>query len=480
MQFELNKMQDLEEIKIMQSISSSTTNSPIQRGTRTFYSLAAAQTVSQIGSTMSFLAVGIYVYQQTGQATPLALFSLFLLLPYIIVGGIGGVLADRYDRRKLMIIGDTGAALGSVALVISLSSGNFQLWHVYAAALWQGVFSNLQRPAFEASVSQLVPEAKRQSANAIMQISKPTAILLASALTGLLYIAIGVIGIFLIDLISFLVAVTTTLLVRIPAPLRSQSETQARPSMLKEWGAGLGFLWSRRPLFIIIVLGAVFSFLISSAFALTTPYVLARTGSEVTLGIITAIMSVGGIVGAIAIGAWGGFKRRIDTILIAIMLVSLATILFGMNQSPIVMGAALFVTMMGVAGSNATLMTLLQSKVPGDMQGRVFAIFMQLSLVLTPFGYLLIGPLADQVFTPLASSSAWTEGAPGMLFGMDAAGGMGVLFAITGGLGLIATLITYALPSVRRMEVTLPTYNSAADASPVNNASGTEPSLSTK
>jgi MFS family permease len=446
----------------MQSTAVSTTSTPIQRGQRTFYALAIAQTVSQIGSTMSFLGVGIYVYLQTGQATPLALFSLFLLLPNVIAGGVAGVLADRYDRRALMIIGDTGAALGTLALVISVSSGSFQLWHVYAAGLWQALFSAIQRPAFEASVSQLVPEAGRQRANAVLQISKPTSILVASALTGILYVAVGVVGIFMIDLISFLVGVVTTLLVRIPAPPRTQSESPARPSMLKEWRAGLHFLWSRRPLFIMVTLASVFSFLITSVFALTTPYVLARTGSEVTLGFITALMSVGGIVGAIAIGAWGGFKRRINTIMTGIILVLVATILFGTNQSPILMGGTLFVAMMGVTATNTTLMTLLQAKVPGDMQGRVFAIFMQLTLVLTPLGYLLIGPLADQVFTPLASSSGWTEGVPGMLFGIDAAGGMGALFAITGGLGLVVTLITYALPSVRGMEATLPTYNSEA------------------
>jgi MFS transporter, DHA3 family, macrolide efflux protein len=451
--------------KIMQSTLSTNTSTSIQRGLRTFYSLAIAQTISQIGSTMSFLAVGIYVYQQTGLATPLALFSLFLLLPNIIAGGVAGVLADRYDRRKLMIIGDTGAALGSLALVISLSSGNFQLWHLYVAAFWQALFSAIQRPAFEASVSQLVPEAERQRANAIMQMGKPVSILVASALTGVLYVAIGVIGIFGIDLISFLVAVTATLLVRIPRPLHTQGESPARQSILKEWGAGLGFLWSRRPLFIIVMLGAVIGFFITSAYALTTPYILARTGSEVTLGIITAVMSVGGIVGAIVIGVWGGFKRRIDTLMILLILVLIATALFGTNQSPIVLGAALFAAMMCVMGSNATLMTLLQSKVPGDMQGRVFAIFMQLSLALTPFGYLLIGPLADQVFTPLASSPAWTEGTLGTLFGNAAGGGMGVLFALTGGLGLIVTLITYALPSIRNMEATLPTYNTAPDAS---------------
>jgi MFS family permease len=450
----------------MEAASSGITNTPAQRGARTFYALAAAQTVSQIGSTMSFLAVGIYLYERTGQATPLVLLSLFLLLPILVASGFAGVLADRYDRRRLMIIGDTGAAIGSLALVIILSSGNFQLWHVYAAALWQGVFSTLQRPAFEASVSQLVPEGERQRANAILQMGKPVSILIASALTGLLYVAIGVIGIFGIDLLSFLVAVVTTLIVRIPMPKRTEGDTTAHPSMVKAWRDGLNFLWSRRPLFIIVVLGAVIGFLISSTYALLTPYVLERTGSEFMLGILNAITSVGGVVGAIVIGVWGGFKRRIDTILIVMMLVLLATAVFGMNQSLMVMGAALFIAMMGVTAANATLMTLLQSKVPGDMQGRVFAIFTQLSLVLTPFGYLLIGPLADQVFTPLARTPGWTDGTLGTLFGTGAAAGMGVLFAIAGALGLIATLIAFGLPSVRRMEATLPSYSSTVDAPP--------------
>lgn len=93
-----------------------------------------------------------------------------------------------------------------------------------------------------------------------------------------------------------------------------------------------------------------------------TPYVLARTSSAPTLGILTAILSIGGVVGAVLIGVWGGFKWRIDTIMIAMILVLIATMLFGTNQSPIVMGATLFIAMMGVAGANAISMTLLQSK----------------------------------------------------------------------------------------------------------------------
>lgn len=181
------------------------------------------------------------------------------------------------------------------------------------------------------------------------------------------------------------------------------------------------------------------------------------------IGVLNAILSVGGVVGAVLIGVWGGFKRRIDTLMTAMFLVIVATILFGTNQPPIIMGATLFIAMMGVAGANTIWMTLVQSKVPGDMQGRVFAIITQSAMVLTPLGYLVVGPLADQVLRPLASSTAWTEGALGGLLGVGAAGGMGAVFTISGGMALIATLITYTLPSVRRMEARLPTYNSAAD-----------------
>jgi MFS family permease len=79
----------------------------------------------------------IFIYQQTWQATPLVTLSMFLLLPRILAGEVAGVLADRYDRRTLIITGDIGAAIGLLGLVISVSSGNFQIWHVYATAMWQ-------------------------------------------------------------------------------------------------------------------------------------------------------------------------------------------------------------------------------------------------------------------------------------------------------------------------------------------------------
>ncbi|WP_074312373.1 hypothetical protein [Singulisphaera sp. GP187] len=181
------------------------------------------------------------------------------------------------------------------------------------------------------------------------------------------------------------------------------------------------------------------------------------------LGVLNATLSIGGLVGALLIGAWGGFRRRIDTIILAMVLVSVAIVFFGTRQSLAVMGAALFFAMLGVAVANATAMTLLQSKIPGDMQGRVFAIFTQLTLLLMPWGYLLVGLLADQVFTPWANSTAWREGPIGIQFGVGTAGGMGGLFAISAVLALLATLLAYALPSVRHLDAMLTTCDGATE-----------------
>lgn len=446
-----------------------------QRGLRTFYTLAVAQIVSQIGSQMSSLAVGIYVYQQTGQATPLTLVALFLMLPTVLAGSIAGVLADRLDRRLLMIVGDTGAALGTVALFISISTGAFQIWHLYVVALWQSLFGVFQRPAFTASITLLVPDDQRQRANAIMQMGGPAAGLIAPALTGVLYAVIGLTGVIAIDLATFLFAVSVTLLVRIPRPKRTEHGEATRGSMLRELGGAFRFVRERRPLFIHILQVTLLNFLIGSCFALLTPYLLARTGSEATMGLLLTVLNVGGIVGAIAIGAWGGFKRRIDTIMISCIIALIAVFGFGMAQTPLMLGVMLFVVMAGITILNASFFTFMQSKIPGDMQGRVFALLDQIGVGLTPIGYLLVGPLADQILEPLAASESW--GALGGLFGTETGAGMGLMFSVSAGLSLLVTLVVYALPSVRRMEATMPDYASSAVVTGEVAAASAEPAV---
>src|SRR5690606_13882355 len=136
-----------------------------QHNLRTFYTLILTQVFSLIGSQISGFAISIWVYQQTGDATPLALVSFFFIVPQVLAAGLSGVLADRWDRRYVMMLADTGQAVGTVLLLISFASGQFQLWHLYAVTFLQSLFNIFQGPSFQASVTMLVPDEQRDRAN---------------------------------------------------------------------------------------------------------------------------------------------------------------------------------------------------------------------------------------------------------------------------------------------------------------------------
>ncbi len=155
-----------------------------QYNMRTFYTLIITQVFSLIGSRISGLAISIWIYNQTGDVTPLALVSFFFIVPQVLAAGVSGALADRWDRRYVMMLSDTGQAVGTVLLLISFSSGGFQLWHLYVITFIQSVFGVFQGPAFQASITMLVPDDKRDSANAIQQITGPVAGIIAPAIAG--------------------------------------------------------------------------------------------------------------------------------------------------------------------------------------------------------------------------------------------------------------------------------------------------------
>src|SRR5271168_285723 len=139
-------------------------SAPPSQGLRTYYLLVATQTVSQVGSRISFFAVGISVFAQTSHATPIAIISFCQTLPWIVGAGFAGAMADRYDRRRLLILANAGFVVTSGLLLASLASGAFRLWHLYALTLITAAIATVSRPAFSASVTMLVPDSHRDRA----------------------------------------------------------------------------------------------------------------------------------------------------------------------------------------------------------------------------------------------------------------------------------------------------------------------------
>lgn len=428
---------------------------------RTFYILVLTQTFSLVGSKMSGLAVGIKVFNDTNQATPLAFAAFFGALPALVSASLAGVLADRWDRRHVMILSDVGEAAGTVLLLLSLVTGVFEVWHLYVITLLKSIFAIFQKPAFQASVTMMVPDAHRDRANAIQQLIGPMSGIVAPVFAGLAFAAVGVIGVIVIDLATFGVAMLVVWAVHIPRPPVSAEGRAMRGSIWSEMLVGLRFLASRRVLLLMGVHVALMNFLIAGALVLNTPYILTITGSEALLGTLLGFMSGGAITGAVIMSMWGGTRPRIHTIMPGIILTGVCMMFYGVSRQPVTMALALFGLMLPLPMINASLISIMQVKTPPDLQGRLFGTLDQAAKILNPLAFALAGPLADKVYEPAVGRSVWDPIAP--LLGTEPGAGMGLMLLMNGLAIVVASAVAYGLPSLRRIETTLPDYDSATE-----------------
>jgi len=421
-----------------------------------YYALVVTQTVSLTGSQISQYAVSIAVFRATGHATPLALVAFFSVVPAVLLGGYGGALADRFDRRGLMLIANVGYTVTSGLLLLSFASGAFQLWHLYALALAGAVFAALERPAFQACVTMLVPDSHRDRANAIGQMTWPVAGAIAPAAAGMLYAMVGVAGAIIIDIATFIAAIAVLAIVRIPRPAATAEGLAMQASVWRQAFDGFRYLAARPVLFGFCAYVSIINFVANTAMVLLTPYVLARTGSAQLFGVVLAVMNVGAIAGALVISAGGRVGSRMHTVMLGIIGGALFIGLAGIAQGAPAIGASLFLEDFTLAFANAPFWSIMQAKIPPDLQGRVFAAYLQGVLLLTPLAFLVAGPLGDRVFEPARRLPVWRS--VGWLVGFGPGAGIGMIFVVASVLVLALSAAIYAVPAVRRLEADLPDH----------------------
>jgi DHA3 family macrolide efflux protein-like MFS transporter len=331
------------------------------------------------------------------------------------------------------------------------------LWHLYAVSLIQAVFAIFQRPAFSASVTMLVPDDHRDRANAIRELTSPTASIIAPIFAGLLFAVIGVAGVMAIDLFTFLVAVAVVAIVHIPRPVQSvEGRAAQHDSIWRESLVGFKFMKERPALLYMVIYVSLLNFLLTFATGLNAAYILGLTDNEAALGTINGVFGIGAVAGGIIMSVWGGTRPRIHTIMPGIFSVGVGMVLYGLSRSPLALGISIVVVALPLPMVNASFSSILQLKIPPDLQGRVFASLGQISQLLMPLAYLLAGPLADRVFEPAVGGSHWGIVAP--LVGSQTGSGIGLIMVICGSLGVLATVIAYSIPLLRHMETLLPDY----------------------
>ncbi|CAG0934561.1 nonribosomal peptide synthetase DhbF [Thermoflexales bacterium] len=418
---------------------------------RTFLIVALGQFVSLIGSGLTGFALGVWVYQQTGSVSAFALISVCSMLPGILVSPIAGAVADRYDRRLIMIVSDTTAASATLATVLLLATHSLQIWHIYLITSVSSIANAFQRPAYAAAIAQLVPKQHLGRANGLTQLGGATGDMLASLLGGLLVLTIGLHGVILIDFITFLFAVTVMLLIRFPDTLFKKQEEPLGKEILRGWQ----YVIKRRSLVVMVAFFVVVNYLLSIPLVLTTPLLLSF-GTPAILGAVLAAGPAGTLVGGLLMSLWGGTKRRAEGMVGFVALMGFATAVMGFSPAPLFSALGLFGIWAALALINAHWLAIIQTKVGLELQGRVIALNQMLAWSMMPLGYLTAGALADRIFEPWLRNGGPLADSLGHIIGTGQGRGMGLLMIVVGVTAILWAVWGYRLRSLRFMEDLLP------------------------
>ncbi len=422
---------------------------------RSFLFIWFGQLISLTGSGLTGFALGVWVFQQTGSVTQFALIALFSTLPGIIFSPFAGALVDRWDRRIAMIVSDAGAALCTAIIALLLFTGVLKIWHLYLLLSISSSFSAFQWPAYSAATTLLVPKAQLGRASGMVQVAEAVAGIGAPVMAGTLMGIMPVYSIMFIDFATFLFALVTLTIIRVPRPEISAENLTARGSLWREAMYGWKYITARPGLLGLLLFFASTNFTVSIVQVLFTPLVLSFS-NPATLGLIMTMGGVGMLAGSLLMSIWGGPKRRIFGILGFSLLQAIVLFAAGFPPNVAILSAAVFIFMFTSPLINGCSQAIWQTKTAPDVQGRVFSVRRMIAWSSLPLAYILAGPLADKVFEPLMAADGALAGSVGRFLGVGPGRGIGLLFILLGILSLLMTAIISMYRHTRRVELELP------------------------
>ncbi len=422
---------------------------------RTFSLVWVGQLVSTLGSSMTRFGLAIWIFTETGSTMQLSLLILAATLPGVLMSPFAGSLIDRWDRRIAMIVSDAGAAMGTLAIGLLLIAGGLEMWHLYAALAFSSVFGSFQFPAYSAATTMLVPKDQYGRAAGMVQLAGSIGRVASPAVAGIIVVTSGLTALFVIDFITFAVAVGTLAFVRFPNPEKSSTEPVTVAGLLREAKEGLAFVTQRRALLILLLTFSAVNFAFSFQSVLLVPLLLSLT-SEATAGFVVSISMVGLVAGSLLMSTWGGTSRRIRDLYVAIGITGAGLILTGLRPSVLLVLVAITVTHVALPVAGGSSQALWQAKVPPSLQGRVFAVRQMFAFAAIPASLLIAGFLAGSVLEPLFADDGSLSGSLGQVFGTGEGRGIAFLLS-TMGLAVVAiTFVSWRSPAITHFDRDVP------------------------
>ena len=366
---------------------------------RPFFLIWSGQALSLLGSSLVQFALVWWLTRTAGSATVLALASLMAMLPQVFISPVAGALVDRWNRRLVMMVADGLIALAVVVLAALFALDKVQVWHIYVLMFIRAVGGAFHWPAMQASTSLMVPEKHLTRVAGLNQALQGVGSIVAPPLGALLLDLLPMQGLLAVDVVTAVLAITPLFFVAVPQPERTVAAEGTSPSsVVADLRQGWRFMRDWPGMLLVMGMAMLINLLIHPAVSLQPLLVTDHFGGGAfELAWLQSAFGVGIVAGGITLSAWGGFKRRIITALVALVLNGIGFALVGLapaNGFPLAVGAMFFAWFMNPI-VNGSMFAVLQAVVPAEMQGRVFTVLMSGSGAMVPLGLAIAGPLAD-------------------------------------------------------------------------------------
>ncbi len=360
---------------------------------RKFLLLWSGEIVSAIGGGLTSFGLSVYVFQETGSAGSMALVALLAFLPTLLFSAPAGVLADRYDRRLLMIAGDGLSALGLVYILVCMLRGKAELYQICIGVFVSAVFSSLLEPAYRATVTDLLTKEEYSKASGMVSIAGSARYLISPLIAGLLLSVSDVKLLICLDICTFFLTAVCTAIVRkgIAAKLSEKKDT-----FLESFREGWRAITEKRGIWILIIVSSVMTCFMGAMQILAEPMILAFQASRV-LGIAETVCATGMLVSSVIIGMRGLKKNFVLILSISLALAGLAMLGFGLKENIYLICFFGFMFFFMLPFANNCLDYLTRTNIDPDKQGRAWGLISFLSQIGYVAAYGGAGFLADKI-----------------------------------------------------------------------------------
>lgn len=456
-----------------------------------FIILWLTQSFSGLGSAMTGFALVIWVYQGSGSALTTALLTICSYAPYILLSIFAGAVSDRWNKKTIMLVCDSFAALCTVFVFVLLKTESLQVWHLYILNALNGLMNTIQQPASDVAVTLLTPEKYYQKTSGMRSFSNSLVTILTPVLATAVVAFAGIMAVIAFDLLTFLAAFLSLLFfVRLPesCPLSAGKKVESvkisqtviendftdkakknencaadsqaageegrqikkRESILQTAKEGIDYLAENKGILWLMLFLAAINF-VASVYEAALPAMILSKESEKVLGAVNTCVGVATLAGSVIVTFLPAPKNRVRVICNCLLFsMSTENFLLAFGKSPVLWCIGAILGWLFIPFMNANMDVIFRTKIPTKMQGRVYSVRNTLQFFTIPLGYFCGGLFVDQVFEPFMETVP-QDSILTALFGSGKGAGAAFLFFVAGIAGVAVCLIFRRVKYIREI-----------------------------